>query len=194
MQNVGPAPGASRVGQATSNPLGQLVFSRPRPAAAGAVPLQASASAAAAAGSTAPVSPPGSSGSGPSAAEHSWSCSAGDLQLDPLARALAQPMFEAAAPGPSTAASGAVGAQVMMERLLRRVSLGGDRVRGTARLEFGSGELAGGTLLIQTELDRVSLTLELPPGADPEWGQRLAERLGRRGLAVDTVEVRAVNG
>ena len=72
----------------------------------------------------------------------------------------------------------------LLGRLVRRAAWGGDRQRGTARIELGSGELAGATLTVSAEGSEVSVELELPPGIAPEpWQQRIRERLTERGLS-----------
>jgi hypothetical protein len=78
----------------------------------------------------------------------------------------------------------------LLPELVRRVAWSGDGRRGTVRLELGAGELAGATLLVHADDGRVRLQLSVPPGVSARgWGERIAERLGARGLVVDGVEV-----
>jgi hypothetical protein len=78
----------------------------------------------------------------------------------------------------------------LLPELVRRVAWSGDGRRGTVRLELGAGELAGATLLVHVDDGRVRLQLSVPPGVSPGgWRERIAERLGARGLVVDGVEV-----
>ena len=74
--------------------------------------------------------------------------------------------------------------------LVRRIAWSSDGERAAVRLELGAGELAGGTLLVQTDAGRVRVHLELPPGVDGgAWRRRICDRLAARGLPVDAVEV-----
>lgn len=74
--------------------------------------------------------------------------------------------------------------QSLVTGLARRVAWGGDRRRGSARIELSEGILAGATLVVHTERRTVSVELELPPGAvDHGWQQRITSRLERRGFA-----------
>lgn len=96
--------------------------------------------------------------------------------------------------GTQAAASPSVRAAASLEDLLpalvRRIAWSGDGQRGSVRLELGAGELAGGTLLVHADAGRVSVHLDVPPGADPGvWQRRLQERLALRGVATDAVEV-----
>ncbi len=78
----------------------------------------------------------------------------------------------------------------VMSRFVRKVAWSGDANRGTARLELGAGALAGATLTIHSEQGAVSVSLELPPGVDANaWRERIARRLGARGLQVAELEV-----
>ena len=78
----------------------------------------------------------------------------------------------------------------VMSRFVRRVAWSGDAHTGTARLEFGAGALEGGTLTIRSDNGAVSVSLELPPGADSrEWRDRIARRLAARGLQIATIDV-----
>jgi hypothetical protein len=100
------------------------------------------------------------------------------------------------APSPSTqvapfdASRSAASLEELLPALVRRVAWSSDGNRGTARLEIGSGELAGATLLVHANEGRVRVQLDAPPGADLHaWRQRILERLTSRDIAVDEVEV-----
>jgi hypothetical protein len=78
----------------------------------------------------------------------------------------------------------------LLRDLVRRAAWGGDRRRGTARIEVGAGELAGATLLVEADANDLRIDLELPAGvlAEP-WRERLAARLSERGFAVRELHV-----
>ncbi len=78
----------------------------------------------------------------------------------------------------------------VLPALVRRIAWSGDGKKGSLRLEFGHGALAGGTLLVHAFEGRVRVELQAPPGTDAaEWKGRLTSRLERRGLKVDEVLV-----
>jgi hypothetical protein len=84
----------------------------------------------------------------------------------------------------------AVSLQDLLPTLVRRVAWSTDGKRGTARLEIGSGDLAGATLLVHADAGRVRVQLEVPAGADaPSWRERIVRRLAAREIPVDEVEV-----
>ena len=77
-----------------------------------------------------------------------------------------------------------------MAKLVRRIAWSGNARTGLARLELGAGELEGATLTIHAEDGVVRVALDLPPGVDgAAWKDRIRERLGARGLQVETVDV-----
>jgi hypothetical protein len=74
--------------------------------------------------------------------------------------------------------------QNLLTGLARRTAWGGDRRKGSARIELSSGALAGATLVVHAEQRTVTVELELPRGMSAQgWQQRIAERLEGRGLA-----------
>jgi hypothetical protein len=76
--------------------------------------------------------------------------------------------------------------QQLLTGLARRVAWGGDRRKGTARIELSEGALAGATLIVHTEQRSVTVELELPAGAGAGtqgWEARLTERLEGRGFS-----------
>jgi hypothetical protein len=91
-------------------------------------------------------------------------------------------------PAPSSAASALLPLREDLQNLLmglaRRVAWGGDRSKGSARIEL-SGALAGATLVVHTEQRSVSVELELPRGTSVGQGlqQRILDRLEGRGFA-----------
>lgn len=96
-----------------------------------------------------------------------------------LQQTLAVPGSSAAAPSDRVASE----LDALLVRLVRRAAWGGDRRRGTARIELGSGELAGAALTVTASDGEVAVDLELPPGHSAEhWQQRLTQRLRERGF------------
>lgn len=117
-----------------------------------------------------------------------------DSVLDPLARSLAE--FAPAAT-PTSASDSAQSAHAAflghVERLLKRVSIGGDRQKGTARIEVGSGELSGAVIVVHAEAGEVVVDIELPPGAhasEADWRARLERRFSERGVEVRELNLR----
>ena len=110
--------------------------------------------------------------------------------VDPLHRALAH-----SAPPPAECPGAPLtNPAVAMEdmwRAVRRIAWGGDRQRGIAYIELGAGTLKGATLTLEARGKAISVVVDLPPGtSNAGWVERLAERLARRGLEVECVEVR----
>ncbi|MET0791237.1 MAG: hypothetical protein ABW061_06915 [Polyangiaceae bacterium] len=99
----------------------------------------------------------------------------------PITPAVGQP--PAPAPAPSAQPPSA-DLQQLLNGLARRVAWGGDRRKGTARIELSEGALAGATLVVHTEHRSVSVELELPAGTGTQgWEARLTERLEGRGFS-----------
>lgn len=74
--------------------------------------------------------------------------------------------------------------QHLLNGLARRTAWGGDRRKGSARIELSEGALAGATLVVHAEQRSVSVELELPQGLSaPGWQQRIADRLEARGFS-----------
>jgi hypothetical protein len=119
--------------------------------------------------------------------------------LDPLTRALFASGLRSTAGTKSPAApppddgvsrSSRVSLEHVLTRLVRRVAWSGDAQTGSARLELGAGALEGATLTIHSDQGQVRVSLELPSGVDPgPWRDRIARRLGARGLQVAALEV-----
>ena len=74
--------------------------------------------------------------------------------------------------------------QNLLTGLARRIAWGGDRRRGSARIELSEGALAGATLVVHTDQQTVSVELELPAGMPAQgWQERIAQRLEGRGFS-----------
>ena len=72
----------------------------------------------------------------------------------------------------------------MLTGLARRVAWGGDRRRGSARIDLAQGALAGATLIVHTDQRSVSVELQLPEGAAAQGlDTRILERLQARGFS-----------
>ena len=122
-------------------------------------------------------------------------------EVDPLELSLSMPLGGAQpwVPGPvssalldaSSAARPLLAADVaLIEEVVRRISWGGDRRRGAARIELG-GAFTGTTIVVHGDGRAVTLDIELAPGADAGvLPARLAARLAARGLEVRSVDVR----
>jgi hypothetical protein len=120
--------------------------------------------------------------------------------LDPASRQAAQmapplmtsPSASHAAPadGPvQTAARASL--ETVLPALVRRIAWAGDGRKGSLRLEFGAGVLAGGTLVVHSDDGRVRVELQAPSGTDATaWRERIVSRLEARQLDVEEVEVR----
>ena len=80
--------------------------------------------------------------------------------------------------------------EALLPALVKRIAWSGDARRGTVRLELGAGALAGATLLIESNDGRVDVQLAAPAGVDvTAWRERIARRLGDRGLDVGSIVV-----
>jgi hypothetical protein len=94
-------------------------------------------------------------------------------------------------PAESPAPTGTIevaGVAALVERWVRRVALGGDSRRGVARLDIGSGRLAGAELTVVAEASHVSVELSLPPGqAAGALAARLRRRLEQRGFETEVL-------
>ena len=104
--------------------------------------------------------------------------------LDPLTMVLAPPASHAP---PSVASDLTLRTDfaAAVEEIVRRISWGGDRRSGTARIELGRGALEGGAIVVQALGRQVKVELDLPPGFDGrELEDRLRRRLSSRGIDV----------
>jgi hypothetical protein len=96
----------------------------------------------------------------------------------------------AAPPEAPALRAAAASLEELLPALVRRVAWSGDGRSGAVRLELGSGQLAGATLLVQADGGRVRVRLELPVGVDAAgWERRIRQRLQERSIATDAVEV-----
>jgi hypothetical protein len=110
--------------------------------------------------------------------------------LDPLLRQMSAQqlpianLFPPATQAQATALPVPGDLQHLLNGLARRVAWGGDRRRGSARIEVSQGALAGATLIVHAEERAVSVELQLPPGVGAQGVQeRIVERLEARGFA-----------
>jgi hypothetical protein len=93
--------------------------------------------------------------------------------------------------GPPAEGPASVALQQLWPALVRRVAWEGDARRASMRLELGAGALAGVALLLQCDEGRVQVRLSAPGGAGADldaWRARIAARLARAGLAVESVD------
>jgi hypothetical protein len=107
--------------------------------------------------------------------------------VDPWTRVLARPVLgpEAARPSAPPVPPPSVALELALDKLVRRLSWGGNGRRGSARVELGAGALAGSTVVVHVDDGEVSLEIEASNGVeDAEWRARLVSRLERRGLVV----------
>jgi hypothetical protein len=120
-----------------------------------------------------------------------------DDLLDPSARRAAQlapppqatAQVAAVAPTERTAPPRA-SLEALLPALVKRIAWSGDARRGTVRMELGAGALAGATLVIESNDGRVDVQLAAPAGVDvTAWRERIARRLGDRGLDVGSIVV-----
>lgn len=129
----------------------------------------------------------------------------GDGDLDSTARGDEAPCWQAGATDPlalfgvGSACAAVVPPPVaapaaldpLVAELLRSIAWGGDRRRGTARLELGSGRYRGLSVKVEAVGDSLQIDLEAPAGVDAAaLGARLVERFEARGLRVDSLTCR----
>jgi hypothetical protein len=78
----------------------------------------------------------------------------------------------------------------MLPAIVRRIAWAGDGRKGSLRLEFGAGALAGGTLVVHADDGRVKVELHAPPGTDADaWRERILARLEEKRIGVDEIVV-----
>jgi hypothetical protein len=119
--------------------------------------------------------------------------------LDPTTRQpaqLASPFSESggvqapAAAVPPVEVRARASLEEVLPAIVRRIAWSGDGRKGSLRLEFGAGALAGGTLIVHADDGRVRVELSAPPGADASaWKERIVSRLEERKLHVEEVVV-----
>lgn len=106
--------------------------------------------------------------------------------FDPLALLASPVAFHDAAPSREFSPS-----PVWVSETIRRIAWGGDRQRGTARIELGAGPYAGSALQVQAEGGALTLEVTAPPGVDATaLVEHIGERLRERGLRIESVRVR----
>ena len=115
--------------------------------------------------------------------------------LDPIVRQAAQlapPQTMAMHTEPERApmARAQLSLEDLVPQLVKKIAWSGDVHHGTVHMELGAGELAGSSLTVTANDGRISVQLRAPAGTDVvRWKERLASRLGARGLSIDTLEV-----
>jgi hypothetical protein len=108
----------------------------------------------------------------------------------PVVAPLAETPPAAAPPEAPALRAASASLEDLLPALVRRVAWSGDGRSGVVRLELGSGQLAGATLLVQADGGRVRVRLDLPVGVDAAgWERRIRQRLEERSIATDAVEV-----
>ncbi len=117
--------------------------------------------------------------------------------VDPLAVGLA-PLGDVTSGGAPAACGDERGAAIgprgvldaaLVAEVVQRVSWGGDRRRGVARLELG-GELSGVVVVVEGEGRDIGLGISAPPGRNFDGlRERLEARLVARGLSVRELSV-----
>ncbi len=84
-----------------------------------------------------------------------------------------------------------VASSAHLAELIQSIAWGGDRRRGTARIELGAGRLAGTALVVAVDDAGLRLQVEAPSGVDSEaLVERIRERLAARGQSLDEVSIR----
>jgi hypothetical protein len=115
--------------------------------------------------------------------------------LDPATRQVAQlgPPLPMATPVHGDApvlARAHASLEDVLPAIVRRIAWAGDGRKGSLRLEFGAGALAGGTLVVHADDGRVKVELRAPPGTDAAaWRDRIAARLEEKRIRVDEIVV-----
>lgn len=83
-----------------------------------------------------------------------------------------------AAPPDAVSASSHVSVEQLFEHVVRRIAWSGDGRRGSARIELGSGALAGAVILVHADRGEVHVAVQLPAGADAAgWRARFQRRM-----------------
>jgi hypothetical protein len=119
--------------------------------------------------------------------------------LDPATRQSAQlapPFLSSCAAGVPAAPDAPVqirasaSLEEMLPAIVRRIAWSGDGKKGSLRLEFGAGALAGGSLVVHADGGRVRVELHAPKGSDVSaWKERIASRLESKRVHVDEITV-----
>ncbi len=121
--------------------------------------------------------------------------------LDPAARHAAQigpPPGPFAPPPPLSPPSIVAPVQVraaasledLLPALVRRIAWSGDGRKASLRLEFGSGDLQGGVLVVHADEGRVAVEISAPAGVDvAAWRTRIEERLRAKDVSVASLVV-----
>jgi hypothetical protein len=112
--------------------------------------------------------------------------------IDPLSRVLAGSAFVLS--GSSVSSQPPLvppSLEVLLGRFARRMAWGADKRVATARIEVGSGLLAGATITVTSTGRELSVDIDLPLNAVAgAFGERLQQRLSARGFEVRELSVR----
>jgi len=80
---------------------------------------------------------------------------------------------------------------VWVSETIRRIAWGGDRRRGTARVELGGGVFEGACLQVHANGASLRIELTAPPGVDASrLAERIEARLAKRGLQLESLAIR----
>ncbi|MGC4094703.1 MAG: hypothetical protein QM756_43655 [Polyangiaceae bacterium] len=80
---------------------------------------------------------------------------------------------------------------VWVSETIRRIAWGGDRNRGTARVELGGANYGGTSVQVQVDAGALRVELAAPPGVDASaLAERIEARLARRGLNLESLRIR----
>jgi len=105
--------------------------------------------------------------------------------VDPVAALVGSFGTGPAAASAPTDARAWVAHEPLVREIVRAIAWGGDRRRGTARIELGGSRLGGGTVVVHAEGTVIRLELEGPPDVDTtELRARVVARLEARGFTV----------
>jgi hypothetical protein len=114
--------------------------------------------------------------------------------LDPLELALSRPTLPGlAVPAPFVESVPRATAWVdpMVAEIVQSLAWGGDRRRGAARIELSGKKLGGASVVVHAEDGELTLELTAPAHVNAlELGERLKERLERRGFAIRSLSAR----
>ncbi len=139
------------------------------------------------------LSHPGRDGQGQGHSHHGQDPGRPNALLDPLVRSFAHGQLShvSAPPPPAAPPPTLVHLDQIMTKLVRKVAWGGDGERGAARIELGAGELAGATIVVESDNGALSVDVELPPGVAADvWRERLEKRFKGRGFNLVELNVR----
>lgn len=81
--------------------------------------------------------------------------------------------------------------EALLPQLVRHIAWSKDGARkGTVRMEFGAGALAGGSMVVHADNGKVAVQLDVPAGQDhAAWQTRIRAALERRGIHASDIEI-----